>query len=91
METEIIKMNCLDCKHIKDIGEVGLCLTHTNKAVKFRQYCRAYIAKWRQANPERAKELGRSHQYTWRQKHPEANRLRARLGMRKLKELKNDS
>lgn len=81
-----INMDCLDCKYIKDIGEIGLCLFHTKKAEKFRQYCRIQMRKWREANPERTKELGRSHQYTWRQRHPETNRLRARLGMRKLKE-----
>lgn len=84
-------MNCLDCKHIKDIGEIGKCFFHTKKAEKFRQYCRIQIRKWREVNPDRARELNREHQYTWRQKHPELNRLRSRLGMRKLKERLNAS
>lgn len=87
---ETTKMDCLDCKHIKDIGEIGNCLFHAKKAEKFRQYNRMYMRKWREANPERTKELGRSHQYTWRQKHPDTNRLRSRLGMRRLKDRLNE-
>ena len=77
--------DCLDCKYIKDIGEIGLCLTHTRKTVNFRVYCKLYMRKWRAANPERARELTKAHGYTWRQKHPELNRLRARLGARKIR------
>lgn len=43
-------------------------------------------SKWRSQNPDRARQLNKKHQYTWRENNLELNRLRARLGMAKLKQ-----
>lgn len=79
-------MNCLYCKHIKDIGEAGLCLEHTRKLFKYRNYIRLQMRKWRAANPERWKQINNKAQNKWRTLNPQLNRLRAKLGMQKLKE-----
>lgn len=83
-------MRCLDCEHIKAIGEVGLCLLHRTKLSKQRAYCKTQIAKWRAANPEAAKELNKKHQFEWRQRNPGLNRLKARLGYYKAKQRKSN-
>ena len=52
---------------------------------RFRKYSREYMRRWRANNPVKARILGRTHQQTWRDKNPELNRLRAKVGMIKLK------
>lgn len=84
-------MECLGCKYIRDIGEPSFCLAHRNQISKVRAYVRNQVKKWRNLNPEKAKELSRKHQLTWRTKNPELNRERAREGMRKLKEKTNEN
>lgn len=82
---------CLYCLHIKQTHGTGFCLDHKNKIIKCRVYARIQMKKWRTDNVEHALKLGRRHQTTWRNKHPELNRLRARLGKRKQKERLNGS
>lgn len=77
------KYQCLDCTFIRQTNDVGLCLTCKTKLLKFRNYAKLQMRKWRKANPRLALELGRKHQTTWRNKHPDLNRLRARLGQQK--------
>lgn len=84
-------MECLSCKLIKDLRKPGLCLLHRKKLFKLRILWKLRTKKWRQKNPKKARELNKRHQYTWRTKHPDLNRLRARLGMQKLKEKLNGS